>query len=84
MAEIPKIKGLPRGWKVIAFFQSPTSDRDATVLCERDPHDEFDCNFVSWNVNMIEGGCFLGMYFYVEGAARSAFTHRKMQLEGKA
>jgi len=69
----PTIKHFPQGWKVIDFHQSPNHPRDAVVLCEREVHDDSDCNFVTWYANMIEGGCHLGSYKETQQAAREIF-----------
>lgn len=58
----PVIPHFPRGWEIVEFVQSEKHPRDAIVLCRRDVVHRYDCNFVVWWANMIEGGCHVGAY----------------------
>ena len=75
-----KIPGLPKGWIVKKFHQSALHPRDAAVMCERKTHESFGCNYVSWIVNMIEGGCTGGMYYFTVEAALAAHNKRVMNI----
>ena len=77
----PKIPGLPAGWKVLEYHQSKVHPRDAVVLCERiSDSAQADMPFVTWSVNMIEGGCFCGNYWLTYEKARADYTTRRVNL----
>jgi hypothetical protein len=77
---ITKIPGLQAGWNVLELHQSTLHPRDAVVLCERETPQEKHKNFVTWSVNMIEGGCFCGNYWDSYNEARKDYGVRKANL----
>ena len=74
------IPGLPAGWRVLEHRKSINHPRDAVVLCERIVHQEQSMNFVTWSVNMIEGGCYCGNYWDTYEKARSDYQTRAVNL----
>jgi hypothetical protein len=57
-----KVNGLPQGWKILQMARAINEPRDAYVLCEREPHQANEMNYVTWYANLIEGGCYHGHY----------------------
>lgn len=76
----PVIPGLPAGWNVLEYHNSKIHPRDAVVLCERKEHQAQSMNFVTWSVNMIEGGCYCGNYWDTYDKARADYTTRRVNL----
>lgn len=79
LVEMPRIPGLPEGWKPVKLARSKLHPRHATVLCQRTTDDVADQDFVCWNVNMVEGGCHNGDYGTRSYAALS-YSNRKDRL----
>ncbi len=76
---IPTIPGFPAGWRAIRFAQDTEKPRDAVVLAENTDREHL--RFVCWRVNMVEGGCFYGVYDDRDGGkAHASFSHRKGDL----
>ncbi len=75
-----KVKGLPAGWRVLQLARGQNNPSDAFVLCERDPPEDAEMNFVTWRANLEMGGCFLGHYFDNLRSAESDFNKRKVSL----
>jgi hypothetical protein len=77
----PPIPGFPHGWKVLELHRSTNFPRDAVVLCERTSDSaQADSNYVTWSVNMIEGGCYCGNYWDSYEKARADYGVRKANL----
>jgi hypothetical protein len=74
------VKDMPRGWRVLQMARSQNDPSQAFVLCERDPHDEHDLNFVTWSANLTMGGCHHGNYFDDMRSAEQDFNKRKANL----
>ena len=75
-----KVKDLPTGWRILQMARSQNDPSQAFVLCEREPHDISNCNFVTWGANLTLGGCHLGHYFDDLRDAEADFNKRKANL----
>lgn len=71
-----QIPSFPRGWKILNSWEQESDPRGGVVLCEREEHEKFNSNFVTWMYNRIEGGCFWGHYFVNEKEARVDYSDR--------
>jgi hypothetical protein len=74
------VKGLQPGWKVLMLARGQQNPYDAIVLCERDPPQLGECNFVTWRANLELGGCSHGNYHVLYRDADLDFMKRKQVL----
>lgn len=67
------IKSFPRGWKVL---RASRFHNEGMVLCEKDDDRKADTQYVTWRVDYVGGGCYLGFYTDDRIAARHNFAQR--------
>lgn len=57
----PQIKSFPPGWKIIAHKMRHCGN-EAIVLCEKSDGRQDDTRYVTWEADLVNGGCYHGHY----------------------
>lgn len=74
---------IPRGWRLLDSRICSCGD-EAFVLCTKSDDRPHDTNFVTWEVNLRDGGCYHGHYDEHEDVARLDLQQRFDRHERRA
>lgn len=72
-----RIRGLHPGWTIIDY-KICGCGREAIILCEKSNDRPEDTQFVTWETDLVNGGCYSGHYFEKEPIARVDLAQRRV------
>lgn len=73
----PQIKGFPPGWRILKHKMCPCA-REAIVLCEKDDARPHDTQYVTWEADLVLGGCYHGHYTNDLAQAEADLVQRRV------